>query len=492
MLLLIELQACLLNDEEGITLLTTYGKSIQQSTDIHTDQLSLALEPECVALYCHQLPSNQIADYAIGDYADHGVKNCLVLDIGGGTVDITALKQVGTDSYEVTVTPTGNEFGGRQVNEHFREFLQNIVGDEGFEKFLKNKKTHEERNAVLQKLIYHDFEEIKVQFGSIADYKNILPVVNTEGRSEIMQMVPLKANNQIRGRCYSYSLPRNMRLKLPEDFMKCYSRKIDQVLKNKLDVQLHVQEKLLSFNYPKMASFFEPVLEEMSDPVINAVCQANESGHLSIIYMAGGFGGCKYVYQYLKDKIRALNPDVPLLVPADHTLAVCKGAVLYGRNPGAITTRKMEASYGIRVSKLFQEGVHEERHAYHDPDGTKRCGNIFRPFVIQGDKVKANNIFTIVVVPQFHTDTEAKVGFYSSTNPNVRYTTDVDTRQIGEIKLSIPNPTDRPIAERRIEIMMNLSSTEIKVTARASHLNDKPPVSAVLDFITTVKQPIHI
>ena len=491
MLLLIELQACLLNDEEGITLLSTYGKSIQQSTDIHTDQLSLALEPECVALYCHQLPSNRIADYAVDDYStDRGVKNCLVLDIGGGTVDITALKQVGTDSYEVTVSPTGNEFGGRQVNEHFREFLQNIVDDEGFVKFLKNKKTHEERNAMLQKIIYHDFEKLKVKFGSNANYENILPVVNKiDGRSETMQMVLLKANNQPRGRCYS-SQP-DLRLKLPEDFLKLYSRKIEQVLKNKLDVRLHVQEKLLLFNYSKMASFFDPVLKKMSDPVISAVRQANDRGHLSIIYMAGGFGGCKYVYQYLKDKIRALNPDVPLLVPTDHTLAVCKGAVLYGRNPGAITTRKMEASYGIRVSKLFQEGLHKERHAYLDQDGTKRCGNIFRPFVIQGDKVKANDVFTITVMPQFHTDTEAKVGFYSSTNPNAQYTTDVDTRKIGEIKLSIPNPTDQLVDERTIEITMNLSSTEIKVTARASHLNNKP-VLAVLDFITTVKQPIHI
>ena len=468
---------------EGITHFTPYGARMQRSTDPCTDQLSLALEPECVALYCHQLPNDRIATFADPIENPDNVKNCLVLDIGGGTVDITALSQaVHVDQaccYEVTVPPTGNEFGGRQVNEQFREFLQNIVGDKGFTHFLKKQKTSEEHNAMLQKIVNHDFEQIKVIFGSYAEYP-----------------VPAAVNYKTRLRAHAYSSPTEewLRLQLPQEFVKCYSTKIGRKLRNEPDVKL--TGKILMINYSKMASFFDPVLKEMSDPVINAVCQANDRGHLSIIYMAGGFGGCKYVYQYLKDKIRPINSVVPLIVPTDHTLAVCKGAVLYGRNPGAITTRKMEASYGIRVSKLFQEGVHEERHAYHDPDGTKRCGNIFRPFVIQGDKVKANNIFTIVVVPQFHTDTEAKVGFYSSTNPNVRYTTDVDTRQIGEIKLSIPNPTDQlqpaPVAERTIEITMNLSSTEIKVAARASRLNNKPPVSAVLDFVTTVKQPIHI
>ena len=55
----------------------------------------------------------------------------------------------------------------------------------------------------------------------------------------------------------------------------------------------------------------------------------------------------------------------------------------------------------------------------------------------------------------------------------------VRTRRIGEIKLSIPNPTDQPVTKRTIEVTMNLSSTEIKVTARALYLNDKPQVSAV-------------
>ena len=477
------MQAGLFNDEEGITHLTPYGTPIQRSPDAaHTDQLSLALEPECVALYCHQLPIDRIADYADQNVDD--AKSCIVLDIGGGTVDITAMKQleVSPDRYEVTISPTGNVFGGKKVNEEFRQFLQKIVRDDGFQLFVKNQSEH---NAILQKMIYHDFEKVKVFFGSNADFK-YLP----EGRRTMVETLPVpgtQANKQVPIPCEHSCISSDYCLELPEEFLKCYrTKKIDQELKKIRGVKLIVQKskRQLLFSDSMMKSFFNPVLESMGYPVIQAVREANKSGHLSVVYMAGGFGGCKYVYQYLKDKIKLIlpNPNVPLIVPTDHTLAVCRGAVLYGRNPGAITIRKMEASYGIRVSKPFQEGVHEECHAYDD-QGTKRCGNIFRPFVVQGDRVKANDVFTITLIPQFHTDDEARIGFYSSTNPNVQYIRDAGTRQIGEIKLSIPNPTDQPVNERTIEISMNLSSTEIKVTARASYLNDKLPVSAVLDFL---------
>ena len=469
------------NDEEGITHFTPYGTPIQRSPAdaAHTDQLSLALETECVALYCQQLPT---------EYADHmqyvdDAKSCIVLDIGGGTVDITALKQVSPGSYEVTITPRGNEFGGKEVNEQFKRLLQMIVRDEGFQSFLKKQSTHEEHNAILQKIIYRDFERIKVDFGSKVDH--LIP--EGRGRAETQPVLETQANKQVPVlREHSCTSPEDFsfHLELPKAFLKCYKKIIDQELKGKHGVKLDESKRLLMFSDSMMKSFFDPVLESMGYLVIQAVREANESGHLSIVYMAGGFGGCKYVYQYLKDKIKLSlpNTNVPLIVPTDHTLAVCKGAVLYGRNPGAINIRKMEASYGIHVSKPFQ-GVHEECHTYVDQDGTKRCGNIFKPFVVQGDKVKASDVFTITLVPQFQTDTEARIGFYSSTNPNVQYISDARTRQIGEIKLSIPNPTDQPVTERTIEITMNLSSIEIKVTARALYLDDKPQVSAVLDFL---------
>ena len=108
------LQAGLFNDTEGITRFTPYGTRLHRSMDERTDQLSLALEPEFVALYCHQLPNGQFETFSDPIKNPDSIKNCLVLDIGGRTVDITALKQDEDQAhcYKVTMPPTGNEFGG--------------------------------------------------------------------------------------------------------------------------------------------------------------------------------------------------------------------------------------------------------------------------------------------------------------------------------------------------------------------------------------------
>ena len=198
-----------------------------------------------------------------------------------------------------------------------------------------------------KKIVNHDFEQMKVEFGSHASYP-----VSAAVDDKAIQMC-VQASNSFMDKTEW------LRLELPQEFLDCYSTRINQKLKNEQNVRLH--RRLLMINYSKMASFFDPVLEQMGYLVIQAVHEAN---HLSVVYMAGGSGGCKYVYQYLKDKIELSlpNTNVPI-VPTDHTLAVCKGAVLYGHNPGAITIRKMEASYGIRVSKPFKEGEHEECNA---------------------------------------------------------------------------------------------------------------------------------
>ena len=80
----------------------------------------------------------------------------------------------------------------------------------------------------------------------------------------------------------------------------------------------------------------------------------------------------------------------------------------------------------------------------YDDQGTKRCGNIFRLFVVQGESQQCFYNQTGTTIPE--TDTEARIGFYCSIQIHMYsiLTMQVRTRRIGEIKLSIPNPTDQP------------------------------------------------
>ena len=75
----------------------------------------------------------------------------------------------------------------------------------------------------------------------------------------------------------------------PEHFYK--AKKIEKELKGS---GVGIIQGKLNISSTKMASFF--VLQKMVDCVTNI---ANENGPFDIAFVAGGFGGCKYVYSYL-------------------------------------------------------------------------------------------------------------------------------------------------------------------------------------------------
>ena len=94
------------------------------------DKLSLALEPECAAIYCQSLSKQLVAPYCQAEKPYQS--NCyLVVYIGGGTVDISAHRVSSTPDRHIQVVhpPTGNNCGGSRVNKEFETFLGELVNE---------------------------------------------------------------------------------------------------------------------------------------------------------------------------------------------------------------------------------------------------------------------------------------------------------------------------------------------------------------------------
>lgn len=85
----------------------------------------------------------------------------MVCDIGGGTVDIAAVKH-SKGNIEVLIPPSGNDSGGRKVNDQFSNLLGEIVEDPGFVRFLQVEDNERKivRRAILCHIVYHEFEHI--------------------------------------------------------------------------------------------------------------------------------------------------------------------------------------------------------------------------------------------------------------------------------------------------------------------------------------------
>ena len=100
------------------------------------DKLSIALEPESAAIFCQNMSRMQTAAYCTAT-PPFTAGSYLVVDIGGGTVDISALRVSSRSdgNIEAIHSPTGSDFGGSRVNKEFETFLENTVNDPGFSKY---------------------------------------------------------------------------------------------------------------------------------------------------------------------------------------------------------------------------------------------------------------------------------------------------------------------------------------------------------------------
>ena len=415
-------------------------------------KLSLALEPECAAMYCRQLKNDQFADYS-DKPASPSTESYMVCDIGGGTVDITAFKHC-EDSTEVIIPPMGNDSGGRKVNERFSDFLANLVRDPNFTTFLQRRRMH--HRSILALMISHDFEEQKQAFerdASDAPDENSLKLV------------------------------------LNHRFVDHYRGKILQGVHTDPQVTFDEVSNALAIHYSKVKELFQPVMEEVIQCSKDALQKVEEE--VDMIYLVGGVGGSRYTYSKLRPVIKSLDPfRTPfLIVPKDHTLAVSQGAVLYRRNLACIKARRMDATYGIGCTQRFNNGIHDEHYAQFDPDDhSKLCGNVFLVFVKNGERVTITDRFVGTLTPHSQKDTTTTFMFYRTTKDNVQYIKDkrgkYNVEKIGFLTLTnLTNPNRLPKHQRTMEVTMNFSSTEIKVQAQATYLPDRPSVKAVFDFL---------
>ena len=246
----------------------------------------------------------------------------MVIDIGGGTVDITAHAEF-DGSIVVENVPTGNAWGGTQVNEAFSKMLQNIVNDPGFERYI-DAGDQLQRKVVLNRLIYTEFENQKILYGKC-------------------QAKFITINN------------------LPNSFCKFFAKELEKanqivgVEYNEEDNKLYIEKGVAE------SQLFGPALDGIIECTLEAI-KENEY-KVNTFYLVGGFGGCKYVCEKVTKAIEEAYSSIKkacnVIIPVSHELAVAQGAVIWRRNPEKIKARRSDATYGIGVYTTFDPEIHD-------------------------------------------------------------------------------------------------------------------------------------
>ena len=428
------------------TLMPCRCKKLERPLEDAPDSLTLALEPEAAGVWCR-------------NRGEHHYKpqHFTVLDIGGGTVDITSYC-IDQDGHICVVDKaSGNDWGGTRVNEKFAEFMETLVNDPGFAQYVAvpDPQLQQQHKADLNKLIYSEFEQQKIIFGEEENMEN--PAV----------------------------------VQIPNSFKTFYTLgKLEAAINSQYTGIVELEGNELAIEPQKVKEFFQPSISQIFRDTLCSLERVKGGGKkLEAVYLVGGFGGCNFIKKVVQDRLQdRYGSELNVIVPIEHKMAVACGAIEFRRNPEIIWSRKAEATYGTIVQSQFKADIHDPAYKVVKEDGNTYCTNLFQPFIEIGDTICANELLQKTFIPTKDMDTEIQVIVYSSNKREIWYAKDKDNKlasglkEVGTLVFDMKGIPGKNRHEKRVVLTIDLSQAEIQLKAHDEKARKKE-VKVVLDTL---------
>ena len=389
--------------------------------NVNSKSLLLCLEPEGASMAVRQdIDQTVRAQMAKGSVV-------MVLDCGGGTVDITVHKLLCNpeDKFlceELLPSSGGSEWGSKFVDCYFEEFLKELFGTEIFEVFVGN--------ALCRLEILKHFEIIKRKF---------CPGVEERSRLQLSYMGDVLTQKKL------------------ADMVKGYNER------HSGELELKVRGNS-SIDLPPglVCSFFQPLFEKIKEKVAQLIQQIqNKQEKLSFIFMVGGFSESPY----LKSEIKKHFEKGPLqvLVPRRPQVCVVRGACLFGLDPHSISSRIAKKTYGINTLTTFDAERHPEKKKVVI-EGEDFCEDVFDAFVRAGDSVGNEEISLKTYCPVRTRQTVMRIIFYCTDSRDVDFIDEDGVEQLGELTIDIGRPFQN-VEDKTVKVTLRFGATHIYACA---------------------------
>jgi len=398
------------------------------------------LEPEAAAIFCEK-EILAIKKDSMESQADY-----LIVDCGGGTVDIAAHRLSKDDSNKMFIeeltAPQGGSDGGFSVNHAFEEMLYKLLKtiDEGQMEEIKTTYARE-----WTKLVYKDFEESKKCFECNKPHQE-LSVTISERLTREVEKVTSQTMEELVADCKEYKL------------------------------SWDADENALVLKYQTMIRFFQPVVSKILAR-IEQILVRSECKSVQTIVLVGGFAESSFLFEEVKDTFASQN--ITVIKSSTPTLSVLKGAVMFGQKKDVISSRKMSQSIGMKIAQIYNKDIHDLSEV-EIVEGKSVCRNVYHQFVKVNESVKAGTTVQFPFRPLSTSSTTCKVDIYASTSNDIKYVTDDACYKLGEIIIQNPSLYYQGTYSV-ITVVMDLSGTEIKVMAYTQASQDELKLS--LNFV---------
>ena len=378
-------------------------------SSLESRRLLLALEPEsaCIACDVHTLVKPG--------------QSFMVLDTGGGTVDITMnrLKSTTPLRFDEIAAPSGGPWGSTFVDDRFEAFVKELVGSSSFDAI-------KETSFWIELL--ENWEQVKTsQTGDDA--------------TRTINMAPMLE-----------VLPDSVRISsLVDEYNQVHETALKMRGRSTIIMPADFVRGFFKPNFMKIASHCETLIQD--NPV-------------DFIFLVGGFAESELMQSMVKERFSSSRCKV--VVPVRPGLAVLRGAAMFGLNQDVFASRVARYSYGIAVAHEYDPTNPIHRKA----DGTpkifmaKQKGGDEKKFVDVlmrlakvGDKLPAGHKATRNNLSVAFAD-QTFVGFKLFATPlgNAEFCDEPSVRQIGSVSIPVK-------WGENCSLSLEFGATEIKATA---------------------------
>jgi hypothetical protein len=383
------------------------------------DRLKLALEPEAAALYCIVKGDQALARPGC---------RFLVIDAGGGTVDITSYQVEAGPRLSELGTPTGDKAGSEYLNQFF---VTDVLCDRFGPGFV----------AELRARYPREFYDL---MGAWERAKRGVSATST-------RPVPI----QLPAKVYAHAVADGAAVKR----IRARQGGVDTAIVIPADELRAVFEKAVG-------AIIEAVAEQLRH-----MRSAARRSRGEIAVLVGGFAESPYLQTRLRDYLD--GEGVQLHIPPRPSVAVMTGAAHFAYDPSVIRSRRSPLTYGINAMSPFRKGIDPDSKLATDDDGIDWCGDKFGVLVRRDEAIGPDECRTCTFggpLRESYADIWVQIVATKDTNPT--YTTDPGVDEMASIAMPYGSAMSLPRKQRHVQARLYFGDTRIRVQTENLHTGD--------------------
>ncbi len=411
------------------------------------NSLLITREPEAAAVYCWIRHARVLGTDDAREHLDlsNPGDRFMVVDCGGGTIDITAFRlKVSPDGkprlYEIG-RPDGGKFGSEYVNVAFMDdYLTRVLGADVMSR--------------AKQQCRHDLDDLEERWER---EKVNLIVDQIDGRPRIIDPIRLRMGHHLWGL-------------------------LDETKRRQLTGEYGAECGLVVREGDAQAIFdsaIEPILKTIEEQLAVMCRNDGYSNQREKLVIVGGFGRSEYLQACIHERFR---DKAEVLVAEDPAAAVLFGAVHFCYDPDAIRARRSRYTIGLAVCKDFRHGVDPISSQVTGDDGLK-CDIRFDRLVKADESVEVNEERARTYFPISKDQDKLAIKLFSSLEDEPEYATEESCKKLGEVTVDLAESKGKDPKERPVRIYLSFGGNQTQARAENPRTGEIQETTFDVDYL---------